>query len=583
VRGSGLGLTAKLIASFLLAAAITLGAIGWAAVRGAGFEAELARALEATADADRAAADLSDRFAELERPRADDEKGARPIDFAALTAVAPDLAARVEKARDDLARPGRFAAEAGSRGDSLPEIRKLRDDIEDAARLRSREAVARAGEARLFLLAELAGVIGVALASAFLLARASVGLPIVRLARALEAREADGFQAPPPGLDRADEAGRIARSWEEAMGATAARAEADAERAARLRREEGEKLAAESLSAAETHARVLRAVGAAVKALAAGDLTARLGEALGADEPILARQFDAGLGLLTKVVLAFATSAGAIQSKANEITSSADAIGRGGEQQGLQLAKAKAALASVETRAGETAESLALARRHAAALGEEAAKSAAGLTRANECLAAAVESAGPVEAMTALIDEVAFQTTLLALNASVEAARVGEAGRGISVVALELRGLAQRSQRAAREFGAAFSASTAKLRKGADFVAEASASLARTKERVEGVEAAAAIAPRGGTDPSRDWREIRGALEKSEAAARANAEAAEAAAAAAVSIDELMGKLSKLLRHFRWDAGASPHPNGSPEREPAPRVPRLASHSPARR
>lgn len=80
------------------------------------------------------------------------------------------------------------------------------------------------------------------------------------------------------------------------------------------------------------------------------------------------------------------------------------------------------------------------------------------------------ESSRKIVDIISVIDGIAFQSNILALDAAVEAARAGEQGRGFAVVAAEVRSLAQRSAGAAKEIKTLISDSVDKVDAGAKLV-----------------------------------------------------------------------------------------------------------------
>ena len=105
--------------------------------------------------------------------------------------------------------------------------------------------------------------------------------------------------------------------------------------------------------------------------------------------------------------------------------------------------------ASVASTTAHTAELKAFA----AAVEEQAQQARLAMEQVLELATAAIEQSGKTQEITATIQEVAFTTKLLSLNAAIEAARAGEHGRGFAVVAQEIRGLAERTATASSAAG----------------------------------------------------------------------------------------------------------------------------------
>ncbi|BDI29176.1 hypothetical protein CCAX7_12270 [Capsulimonas corticalis] len=213
------------------------------------------------------------------------------------------------------------------------------------------------------------------------------------------------------------------------------------------------------------------------------------------------------------------------------------------------------------------------------------------------------QSSEKIGGIVQTIEQIAEQTNLLALNAAIEAARAGEAGRGFAVVADEVRKLAERSSAATREIGGLIADVQTRTRQavasmqhgardvesGSDLAEEAGAALARIQdvvrtvtERVEGIASAAAQIHESSEAVSRSITEVAAVVEQSSAAAEEMSASAEevsasiqtvagttaqqnaAVAELALSAQDLAGiaqSLEAVVRQFQLEGEG----NGSPK------------------
>jgi methyl-accepting chemotaxis protein len=322
-----------------------------------------------------------------------------------------------------------------------------------------------------------------------------------------------------------------------------------------------------------------------------GDLTKRV--EVGSEDEVaeLAKWFNTFMDKLQEILSKVSSNAHSLAAAGEQISATSRQQAQGAEQQkdqANQVATAMQEMASTVQQVSENSNSAAAASQKAAEAAHQGGKVVEETLSRMRAIADSVgqtarkidelgKQSDQIGRIIGVIDDIADQTNLLALNAAIEAARAGEQGRGFAVVADEVRKLAERTSSATKEITGmilsiqaetksavtAMQAGTNEVQLGVELTTQAGSSLHDIIQMSEQVGDMVTHIATAATEHSAATEEINNSIEQITKITAASAAGTQQTTDALQDLAALAANLQRLVGQFRLgaeDGGEAPRP-----------------------
>ncbi|TCQ10524.1 methyl-accepting chemotaxis sensory transducer with Pas/Pac sensor [Rhizobium sp. PP-F2F-G36] len=299
-------------------------------------------------------------------------------------------------------------------------------------------------------------------------------------------------------------------------------------------------------------------LGAALERLSQCNIRMSLDEPFVGEFERLRLDFNTSIAEFQKTLTNVLSQTSALNDSSQEMRQAAEQLAERSQQQAAALEETSAALdevtATVNSSTENTQETRTLVQNARLSTGASAAVVEETVTAMHRIEQASRE----ISQIIGVIDEIAFQTNLLALNAGVEAARAGEAGKGFAVVAQEVRELAQRSAKAAKEIKVLITNSGKEVMEGVRLVGKTGAALQEIDVFVRRIDQNVDAIATAAKEQSIGLREINKAVNDLDRMTQENAAMSERTTDISRALAEGADSLAALVSLFKLNRRTAP-------------------------